>query len=97
VGGKNVSGFVDILVQAESEQCRYSGRGEPRPYKGKRMATSRRKAAPHSRYGYARPYEAKRTIAVTPSPEPRTAPARTSLRKCMPRTTRETAMLAATK
>jgi len=46
---------------------------------------------------YTRPMEAKAVIAAQPSATPSTMPARTSLRKCIPRTMRETAMLMARK
>ena len=41
------------------------------------------------------PSEANVVMAPQPSATPRTTPANTSLKKCMPRTTRDTAMLTA--
>src|SRR5215470_16966196 len=44
---------------------------------------------------YTMPMEAKALMEPRPSATPRTIPARTSLRKCMPRTIREIAMFSA--
>ena len=46
---------------------------------------------------YANPNEANAVIEAQPSATPNTAPASTSLKKCIPSTTRDTAMLIAIK
>jgi hypothetical protein len=46
---------------------------------------------------YTNPNDANAVIEPQPSATPSTAPAKTSLKKCMPSTTRDTAMLTAKK